>query len=97
MQLSLLEECRGRVEQALDAPTAKGPRDPRADMRLRLALRHGLGRASEMSAAFVKALEIANSLGNSEYQLRALRGLYLFNVVSSRFRTALPLPRDFTT
>ena len=48
-----------------------------------------------MSAAFTKALEIANSLGDSEYQLRALRGLYLFNVVSSRFRTALPFAQKF--
>src|SRR6266852_5169842 len=45
-------------------------------MRLHAALGASTSEASELGAAFTKALDIAESLGHSEYQLRALRGLY---------------------
>ena len=43
-----------------------------------------------MGAAFTNALAIAESLGDPEYQLRALGGLYFFQVASGRSRTAQP-------
>ncbi len=46
--------------------------------------------APEMGAAFTKALEIAQSIGDTEYQLRALRGLYYYHAATGRYRTALP-------
>ena len=72
MRLSLLEECRSRAKQALGALGTGGTRDPREEMRLHAALGASTAEAPEMGAAFTKALEIAESLGDSEYQLRAL-------------------------
>jgi hypothetical protein len=46
-------------------------------------------------AAFTNALAIAESLGDPEYQLRALGGLYFFHAASSRFRTAQPFAQKF--
>jgi hypothetical protein len=48
-----------------------------------------------MEAAFTGALDIARRLGDREYQLRALRGLYYSHNGSGRFRTALPFAREF--
>jgi predicted ATPase len=43
-----------------------------------------------MGAAFTRVLEIAEGLGDAEYQLRALRGLYYSHAATGRYRTALP-------
>ena len=48
-----------------------------------------------MGAAFTKALDIAESLGDTEYQLRALRGLYFYHTASGRYRAALPFAQKF--
>jgi tetratricopeptide (TPR) repeat protein len=48
-----------------------------------------------MGAAFTKALDIAEALGDTEYQLRALRGLYYHHAGSSRYRAALPFAQKF--
>ena len=53
--------------------------DPRDEMRLHVALGDSTSEAPEMGAAFTKALEIAESLGDPEYQLRALPGLYFYH------------------
>jgi tetratricopeptide (TPR) repeat protein len=58
-------------------------------MRLQAALA-GSTEVSEMGEASTKALELAESLGDSEYQLRALRGLYFFHMANGRYRAALP-------
>ena len=78
MQLSLLEECRSRAKQALGALGAGGARNPREEMRLRSALGASTPEVPEMGAAFTKALNIAEALGDTEYQLRALHGLYFY-------------------
>jgi len=57
---------------------------------LHTALGAFTGDATEMGAAFTNALAIAESLGESEYQLRALGGLFFFHAASSEFRAALP-------
>ena len=51
--------------------------------------------ASEMVAAFTKALDMAKRLGDVEYQLRALWGLYFYHTASGRFRTAQPFAQEF--
>ncbi len=94
-RLSLLEECRSRAKKALGALGAGGARDPRDEMRLYAALGASTAEAPEMGEAFTKALEIAESLGDSEYQLRALRGLYFFHAASGRYRLALPFAHRF--
>jgi hypothetical protein len=48
-----------------------------------------------MGVAFSKVLEIAESVGDTEYQLRALRGLYYHHTGGSRYRTALPFAQKF--
>jgi len=75
MRLSLLEECRRRAKQVLGALGAGGIWDPRNEMRLSAALGASSSEAPEMGAAFTKALEIAENLGDVSYQLRALQGL----------------------
>ncbi len=95
MRLSLLEECRGRVQQALDALGIGAARDPRLEMRLHAALGSSTSDASELGAAFTKALKIAQRLEDTEYQLRALRGLFSYHNASGRYRAALPFARLF--
>jgi hypothetical protein len=64
-------------------------------MRLHAALGASTLEAREMSAAFTKVLDIAESLSDTEYQMRALRGLYFYNAGSGRFRAALPFAQKF--
>jgi hypothetical protein len=49
-------------------------------MRLSAALGAATSEAAELGAAFTKALGIAEGLGDTEYQLRALRGLYFYRL-----------------
>jgi hypothetical protein len=64
-------------------------------MTLHAALGASTAEASEMGAAFTNALAIAESLGDTEYQLRAFGGLYFFYAASSRHRAALPFAQRF--
>ena len=99
MHLSLMEECRGRVERALAAMEAGTSPDARREMKLHAALAGSLiytkAEATEIGAAWTKALELAESLDDSEYQLRALRGLQFFHVASNRYRVGLELAEKF--
>jgi len=79
--LSLVEECRYRVEQALASLGRREGSDKRREMQLVAALGAALmytrGATSETRAAFVRALEIADSLDDTDYRLRALSGLWV--------------------
>jgi predicted ATPase len=101
MHLSLMEECRGRVERALAAIAAGAGRDARREMQLQAALATSLmysrGAVSEIDAAGTKAFEIAESLGNAEYQLRSLWSLYSFCISGGEHRVALTLAQRFYT
>ena len=79
---SLLPECRGRAERAL---ASLGPRSGRDALRkmqlcaaLGVSLMHTKGAAPETSAAWTTVLELAERLGDTEYQLRALWALWHF-------------------
>src|SRR5713101_3195190 len=65
MQLSLLQECRSRVERALSALDAGASRDRRREMKLRVALAtsslYTRGRAHDLGAVWTGALEIART------------------------------------
>ncbi len=93
LNLSLLEECRSRASQALGA--LGGTQDRRQAMKLYAALGASTSKGPEMGPAFTKTLEIAESLGDTEYQLRALGGLYFFHAASSRHRAGLPYAQRF--
>jgi predicted ATPase/DNA-binding winged helix-turn-helix (wHTH) protein len=90
-RLSLLDECRSRAKQALGA--LEGTRNLRDEMRLYAAL--GASTYEELGAAFTKVLDLAESLGDIEHQLRAFRGLYFHHAGSGRYRTALPFAQRF--
>jgi len=99
MQLSLMEECRSRVEQALTVLAPDSDRDPRSRMKLFAALAASLmytrGAISEVRVAGEKALEVAESLCDAEYQLRSLFGLHSFHINSGHQGIALTLADKF--
>jgi predicted ATPase/DNA-binding winged helix-turn-helix (wHTH) protein len=99
MRLSLLEECRGRAERALAALGAGASGDARHEMKLRAAVAASLifsrGAAPETSMAYTRALEIAESLDDAEYRLRALWGLWAYHTATGRHRVALELAQRF--
>jgi predicted ATPase len=98
-QLSLLDECRGRVEQALAAIAAGRDRDPRVEMQLEaargLALFHTKGSTRDTGAAWARALAIADGLGNTEYRLRALWGLWSYRMTCAEYPAALAYAQSF--
>ena len=97
LQLLLMEECRGRVEQALSGPAES--RDARRNMQLYAALGAALfltkGLYPEMLAAWTSAFEIAEILDDADYRLRALWGLYVDCFTSGRYRAALAMAERF--
>jgi predicted ATPase len=96
---SLLLECRGRVERALASLADRPGRDMRREMRLRTALlvslMHTRGAAPDTIAAWTTVLDIAKGLADTEYQLAALWGLWLFRITHGEARTALVLAERF--
>src|SRR5262249_61283531 len=95
MRLSLIEECRSRARQALATLEAGGSSNLRNEMRLHAALGGSIPEVSEIGAAFSRVLDIADRLGDQDYQLRALRGLHLYHVLTSDYRTALSFAEKF--
>ncbi|MEA2917967.1 MAG: hypothetical protein QOJ15_10048, partial [Bradyrhizobium sp.] len=97
VHLSLMEECRGRVERALSGPAES--RDARRNMQLYAALGAALfltkGSGPEMAAAWTSAFEIAESLDDADYRLRALWGLFIDCFTSRRYREALAVAERF--
>ena len=96
MHLSLMTECRARLEQALASLESGVPSDPRRDMRLFLALGTALldtvaVASTDTETIWAKALELATSLDDNEYRLRATYGLCLHRFVNGDYRGALEL------
>ena len=77
-EMSLVTECHGWMVKALDTLSAVEPR-PNVEMVLRYALGHSLmfaqGMNDQARAALTRANELAESLGDLDYQLRTLAGL----------------------
>ena len=99
MLLSRVDECRGRVERALAALETEANRHPRREMQLYAAMGEALtytrGGTAEYEAAWTKALEMAEGLGDAEYQLRSLWGLWSFHITRGQLGTALKLAQNF--
>ena len=99
VQLSLLGECRERVERALARLNLISSRDPRHEIRLHAALGISLnyttGAVSETAAAWSNTLIIARRLGDAEYLLRALRGLWAHYMNAGDYRRSLAFAHDF--
>ena len=99
VQLSLVHECRGRVERALASLAPEADRSARQEMKLYAALGASLlystGPVPEIESVWAKALDIAESLGDTEYQLRALYGLWACRLNHGEYRIALTLAQNF--
>jgi hypothetical protein len=93
--LSLMAEFRAFAERALSA----GALDPLHEMKICEALGHALwhtrGDGPAMSQAFDRARQIAEQLGASPYQLRALWGLWLICNSSGNYQGSADLALRF--
>jgi predicted ATPase/TolB-like protein/tetratricopeptide (TPR) repeat protein len=99
LHLSLLDECRGRVERALSSLGLGSARGTRYEMQLYAALGASLiytkGPARETGAAWASALEIAEKFDDAECQLQALRGLWAYHLNSGEYHASLTLAQRF--
>ncbi len=99
MQLSLLDECRERVERAISLIRAEPSPDARREMKLCAALGLSLAQTkspvTETRAAWTKVLEFAERLEDTEFQLRALWGLYNYHLNAGEDKAALTFAERF--
>src|SRR3984893_8800452 len=98
-QLSLTEECRGYVERALSCVGPGSESDADRELQLYSALGASLmytkGPVPETAAAWTTALEMAQTLGDTEYRLRALWGLFAYRISSGEYLAARALAQTF--
>jgi len=96
---SLLLECGARVERALAGLAERPGWDRRREMQLRtahlVALMETRGAPPDTIAAWTTVLHIAQGLADSEYQLAALWGLWLFHITRGEARAARVLVDRF--
>ena len=99
VDLSMMAECRRHVERALARLDSVANLDPRREMHLRaglgVSLNYTTGPVSETEAAWTRTLEVAESLDDVEYQLRALRGLWAHRVNAGEYRASLAIAYKF--
>jgi predicted ATPase len=99
MRLSLMEECRDRVRQALTVSTSGIDLDARIEMTLTAALGACLtyltGPVPETVAAWLRTSRLAEDLDDTEYRLRALRGLWSYRMNVGEYPAALALAEQF--
>lgn len=99
-QLSSTDECRQRVGRALaEAGATRRALHARHIMQLYAALglsqTFTIGLAPQASAAWAKALDIAEELADREFQLEALWGLWFCRIGLGEYRLALGTAREF--
>ena len=98
-QLSLPEECRRHVDRALASFPPGSIRGERRAMLLYAALGESLfyikGPVPETGAAWMSALKIAESLNDTDYQLRALYGLWACRNLGGEYRASLAFAQRF--
>jgi predicted ATPase len=99
LQLSLMEECRGYVERALSCVGRGSERDAKRELQLCSALGASLmytkGPVPETAGAWTTAIEMAQTLDDTEYQLRALWGLFAYRISSGEYLAARALAQTF--
>jgi predicted ATPase/DNA-binding winged helix-turn-helix (wHTH) protein len=99
LQFSLMGECRRRVEQALAYIGAETDQIARLRMRLSTALSlsrmYSRDPLAEVHAAWSATLALAERVGDADYQLRAIWGLFAESINSGNFRVALELAEQF--
>jgi predicted ATPase/DNA-binding winged helix-turn-helix (wHTH) protein len=96
-QLLLVSECRERVERALFALSANP--DQRCEMQLQAALAWSLmqtrGSVEKTRNAWIAVLKHSENLGDIDYQLRALWGLWTGLLNNAQLKEALAIAERF--
>ncbi|MBI1774944.1 MAG: winged helix-turn-helix domain-containing protein [Proteobacteria bacterium] len=99
VQRESMDECRRCVERALGSleagSTDASLRAMKLNSALGLSLTFAKGHVHRAGDAWTAALEIAERLGDAEYQLRALWGLWAYRLSVGECRAALGLARRF--
>jgi predicted ATPase/DNA-binding winged helix-turn-helix (wHTH) protein len=99
LQFSLMNECRRRVEQALALIGAESDQNARLRMRLSTALSlsrmYSRDPLDEINASWSTTLGLAERVGDADYQLRGIWGLFAGSINSGNFRAALELAERF--
>lgn len=98
-QLSLVDESLDWVRRALSAANGLPEPDRRWQMQLHAALgglqMYAISTVKQSSDDWETALAIAAELGETDYELRALRALWAESINGGEFRRALPLAERF--
>ncbi|WP_377810246.1 winged helix-turn-helix domain-containing protein [Azospirillum sp. A29] len=100
-QLSLVDECLNCVQRALSSISPGPERDAQAREIMQLYRALGLSQAFKVGfalqapAAFAKALEIAENLGDVDAQSEALWGLWLCQIGMGEYRSSLGIAQRF--
>ena len=96
---SLRDECRGRSEQALAKATADSVLDPKTELGLTAVLAgsslFSRGSVLQTQSIWLRLLELATSLDDTDYMLHAIWGLCVCNFVQGSFADALTLAHRF--
>lgn len=99
MQLALLEECLSRVDTALTALSILTP--PTGERAMKLYAARGTclldqNAGTQTGTAFCTALELAEQIGDIEYQLRGLWGCWSHAHLNGFYEKALSFGRRFS-
>ncbi len=99
MHWSLMEDCRRRIERALGGIASQASPDERRQMQLLSALGSALmltrGTGTDTTAAWTNALALAERLGDADYRLRALWGLFIDRLTRGEYQAALAFAERF--
>jgi predicted ATPase len=96
-QMSLVSECCERVERALSTPLANpdGDRELQLQGALAWSLMQTRGSVEKTRVAWTVLLKRAESLGDIDYQLRALWGLWTGLINNAQLREGLKVAENF--
>ncbi|GLR85264.1 ATP-binding protein [Bradyrhizobium iriomotense] len=100
LQLSLMDECKRRVEQALDTLRSHSADQLERKMHLYAALGSTLiytDLGPRARDAWTSTYDIAEGLANIDYKLRALWGLWVDRINSGEYNESLSLAKRFSS
>lgn len=100
LNLSLMEECRHRVNRAISHLESTDSTTRRRAMQLFAALGvalYSIGPGPESTKAWTEVIRIAESLKDTDYQLRARWGVWTVCVTGGKHSDGLALAHEFMT
>jgi predicted ATPase/DNA-binding winged helix-turn-helix (wHTH) protein len=100
VQLSLMNECRDKVEQSLGMVAGDTTAAMRSRMQLHAAkawsLMYTTGRSQDIDAAWTLSQELAEHLEDTDYRMRALWGHWIYRTNRGDFVESLRISRELT-